>query len=344
MASDRWPSARSRHDWVDSATMPHPQLLRDMALFVEVARRKSFSQAAAALGMPISSLSRLITMFEASVGLRLLDRTTRKLALTSSYGEAYLAQVSRLVDEAQRTFDDMMAVAKGPSGFLKIAAPPDFWVLRHLSGVITEFSALHEHIHVHVDLKPAPVDLVGDNYDLAVAIEEPRETSLIVRKVAEVENGIFGAPSYLAERGAPMTPLDLERHQVIVPTQGTSATWSLVRGEETVAITVGGPLSCNSLSLARRFAVAGQGLTRANIINVDNDVSTGRLARVLPDWTLPATPVYFVTTSRLLPAKARSFIDFATKRLATVLATASGESRRAGARPSRLAERAALSF
>lgn len=281
-------------------------------------------------------------MFESTVGLRLLDRTTRKLALTS-YGEAYLAQVSRLVDEAQRTFDDMMAVAKGPSGFLKIAAPPDFWVLRHLSGVITEFSALHEHIHVHVDLKPAPVDLVGDNYDLAVAIEEPRETSLIVRKVAEVENGIFGAPSYLAERGPPRSPLDLERHQVIVPTQGTSATWSLLRGDETVAITVGGPLSCNSLSLARRFAVAGQGLTRANVINVDNDVSTGRLERVLPDWRLPATPVYFVTTSRLLPAKARSFIDFATKRLAAVLATASGEARCGGARPSRLSERAALS-
>lgn len=312
--------------------MPHPQLLRDMALFVEVARRKSFSQAAAALGMPISSLSRRITLFESAVGLRLLDRTTRKLALTS-YGEAYLAQVSRLVDEAQRTFDDMMAVAKGPSGFLKIAAPPDFWVLRHLSGVITEFSAQHEHIHVHVDLKPAPIDLVGDNYDLAVAIEEPRETSLIVRKVAEVENGLFGAPAYFDERGEPATPLDLESHQVIVPSQGTSATWSLSRAGETVAITVGGPISCNSPSLARRFAVAGQGITTANVINVDSDVSNGRLRRVLPDWTLPATPVYFVTTSRLLPAKSRSFIDFATKRLAAVLATASRDGRRSATGP-----------
>lgn len=341
MASVQRPGAQSRNDWVDRAKMPHPQLLRDMALFVEVARRKSFSQAAA-LGMPISSLSRRITMFESMVGLRLLDRTTRKLALTS-YGEAYLTQVSRLVDEAQRTFDDMMAVAKGPSGFLKLAAPPDFWVLRHLSGVITEFSALHEHIHVHVDLKPAPIDLVGDNYDLAVAIEEPRETSLIVRKVAEVENGIFGSPAYLAERGTPVSPIDLEDHQVILPMQGTSATWTLKRGEESVAITVGGPLSCNSLSLARRFAVAGQGLTRANVINVDNDLSTGRLQRVLPDWNLPSTPVYFVTTSRLLPAKARSFIDFATKRLAAVLANASGDTRRGGARAGRSAERVALS-
>lgn len=327
MASVQRPGTQSRNDWMDRAKMPHTQLLRDMALFVEVARRKSFSQAAVALGMPISSLSRRITMFESVVGLRLLDRTTRKLALTS-YGEAYLAQISLLVDEAQRTFDDMMAVARGPSGFLKIAAPPDFWVLRHLSSVITEFSALYEHIHVHVDLKPAPVDLVGDSYDLAVAIEEPHEKSLIVRKVAEVENGIFGSPAYLAERGTPVAPIDLEKHQFILPMQGTSATWTLNRGGESVPITVGGPLSCNSLSLARRFAVAGQGLTRANVINVDDDLSAGRLQRVLPDWNLPATPVYFVTTSRLMPARARSFIDFATKRLGAALASVSGDTRR----------------
>lgn len=173
--------------------MPNAQMLRDMALFVEVAKQKSFSKAAATLGMPISSLSRRISDFEQMVGLRLLDRTTRKLALTS-YGEAYLAQASRLVEEAQQAFDNLVAEAKGPSGFLRIVAPPDFWVLHHLSQIVTEFSELHEHIHVHVDLKPSAIDLVGDNYDLAVTIEEPRETSLIMRKVAEVRNGLFASP------------------------------------------------------------------------------------------------------------------------------------------------------
>ncbi|KAB1077323.1 LysR family transcriptional regulator, partial [Methylobacterium soli] len=119
--------------------MAHPQVLRDMALFVEVAKRKSFSQAAAALDMPVSSVSRRITQFEAAVGLRLLDRTTRKIALTP-YGETYLAQATRLVEEAQRSFDDLIAQAKGPSGFLKVAAPSDFWVLQHLSGIVSEFS------------------------------------------------------------------------------------------------------------------------------------------------------------------------------------------------------------
>lgn len=292
-----------------------------MALFVEVAKRRSFSQAAAALGMPISSLSRRITLFEAAVGLRLLDRTTRKIVLTS-YGEAYLSQAGRLVEEAQRTFDDMIAQAKGPAGFLKIAAPPDFWVLRHLSGVVSEFSHEHEHVHVHVDLRPAPIDLAGDSYDLAFAIEEPKETSLILRKVADVENGLFASRPYLLAHGRPAHPRDLAQHKVVLPTQGTSAIWEMTRGDERASVAVAGPISCNSLSLARRLAVTGRGITTSNVISVDRDLLNGRLERVLPDWSLPPTPIYIVTTSRLLPAKARCFIDFATRRLNTILTAA----------------------
>lgn len=293
-----------------------------MALFVEVAKRRSFSQAAVALGMPISSLSRRITLFEAAVGLRLLDRTTRKLVLTS-YGEAYLSQASRLVEEAQQTFDEMVAQAKGPSGFLKITAPPDFWVLRHLSGVIAEFSDAHEHIHVHVDLKPPPFDLAADNYDLAVAIEEPKETSLIVRKISDVQNGLYAASDYLRYHGRPDEPLQLEHHRMILSSSGTATTLQMRRGEEIVSVPISGRISCNNLSFARRLAVQGQGVTIANFVQVGRDLQRGRLERVLPGWRLAATPIYIVTTSRLLPAKARSFIDFVTKRLNAVLAAAS---------------------
>jgi DNA-binding transcriptional LysR family regulator len=303
--------------------MPNSQMLRDMALFVEVAKQKSFSKAATTLGMPISSLSRRVSDFEQMVGLRLLDRTTRRIALTS-YGEAYLAQASRLVDEAEQAFDNLVAEAKGPSGFLKIAAPPDFWVLHHLSRIVTEFSAQHEHIHVHLDLKPNAVDLVGDNYDLAVTIEEPRETSLIMRRVAEVANGLFAAPDYLNDRGWPKEPHDLKDHSAIVPTQGTGTTWSLSRNAETIPLQVNGSLTCNSPSLARKFALAGQGIFSAHCLSVKRDVVNGRLEQVLPEWDLPPTPVYIVTTSRLLPAKARSFIEFAMRQLPVMLAAGTG--------------------
>ncbi|AWN43001.1 LysR family transcriptional regulator [Methylobacterium durans] len=302
--------------------MPQPQVLRDMALFVEVAKRKSFSQAAAALDMPISSVSRRITQFETAVGLRLLDRTTRKLALTP-YGEAYLAQATRIVEEAQRTFDDMIAQAKGPTGFLKVAAPPDFWVLRHLSDIVCAFSEDHEHIHVHLDLRSSQVDLVREDYDLAIAMEEPRQSSLIVRRVVEVESALFASPAYLRARGRPKHPQDLAEHDVVLSVPGASDTWQFTRGDEIVSAPVSGRISCNNLSLARRLAVTGRGIAASNLVNVARDLDSGRLDRILPDWRLPPTSIYIVTTSRLLPAKTRRFIDFVSKRLAGVFSGAS---------------------
>ncbi|WP_437871422.1 LysR family transcriptional regulator [Methylorubrum extorquens] len=303
--------------------MPNSQLLRDMALFVEVAKQKSFSKAAANLGMPISSLSRRISHFEQVVGLRLIDRTTRRLVLTS-YGEAYLAQAGRLVDEAQQALDNLVAEAQGPSGLLKIAAPPDFWVLHHLSRIITDFSALNENISVHVDLKPCVVDLVGDNYDLALTVEEPRETSLIMRKVAEIGNGLFAAPAYLNERGWPRKPDDLKNHSAIVAGQCSSTTWSMSRSGETASVAVRGSISCNSTNFARKFSLSGQGIISTHRLSVERDVAKGRLERVLPEWDLPSTPVYIVTTSRLVPAKTQSFIKFAMKQLPAMLAAGIG--------------------
>jgi DNA-binding transcriptional LysR family regulator len=301
-----------------------------MALFVEVAKRKSFSQAAVALDVPISSLSRRITQFETSIGLRLLDRTTRKLVLTP-HGEAYYEQATRLVEEAQRTFDELIAQAKGPSGLLKIAAPPDPWVLHHLSVVAGEYALRYAQVRVHLDLWPHLVDLAQDGYDLALAVGAPRETSMITRKVAQLENGLFAAPGYLDRAGRPETPADLARHQALMvgpPTtsgasaSGTSAsgTWPLEREEEMVSAPVSRAVSSNSQAMARRLALAGHGIGLLQVIDVEQDVEAGRLERVLPEWHGLPSPVYIVTTSRLLPAKTRSFIAFASRQLAEQLA------------------------
>lgn len=288
-----------------------------MTLFVEVAKRKSFSQAAAVLDMPVSSLSRRVAQFETAIGLRLLDRTTRKVALTA-YGEAYLAQATRVVEDAQRSFDELVAQAKGPSGFLRVAAPADFWVIRHLSEIASDFVRRNEHVHVHLDLLGRPVDLVQENYDLAICTETPRETSLIVRKVGALENGLFASPDYLAARGRPRHPDDLGCHEVVLPSAAARAEWRFQRGEEAVSATVGGRLSCNSLGLARRMALAGHGIAQTSVINVERDLRSGRLETVLPDWRIRPTEVYIATTSRLVPAKVRGFIDHLTRHLGKV--------------------------
>lgn len=297
--------------------MSHPQVLRDIALFVEVAKRQSFSQAAAALDMPVSSLSRRITQFETAIGLRLLDRTTRKIALTA-YGEAYLAQATRVVEEAQRSFDELVAQAKGPTGFIKLAVPMDYWAVRHLSEIVSAFAQQHEHVHVHLDLRASEVDLVRENYDLAISTETPREATLIVRKVAVIENGLFAAPSYLQAHGRPEHPGDLARYEILMPAAAESTTWQFRRGTETVPVTVSGRVSCNSLSVARRLAITGRGIAAVSVINVERDLDRGRLEPVLPGWSIPPTSVYIVTTSRLIPAKVRRFIDFLTQSLSAL--------------------------
>jgi DNA-binding transcriptional LysR family regulator len=302
--------------------MSHPQVLRDLALFVEVAKRKSFSRAADALDMPISSLSRRITQFEATIGVRLLDRTTRKLALTA-YGEAYLVQATRVVEDAQRSFEDLVAQAKGPSGQLNIAAPTDFWVTQHLSAIASDFAQQHEQVHVHLDLRSAPVDLIQESYDLAICTEVPREASLIVRKVGSIENGLFAAPDYLCVHGRPDHPGDLSGHEALL--SAPSAAWLLSRGGEIHPAQVSGRLSCNSLSLIRHLALAGRGIAALSLNDVERDLEAGRLERILADWAVPATDVFVVTTSRLVPAKVRCFIDFLVQRLGTAF----GESRRA---------------
>jgi DNA-binding transcriptional LysR family regulator len=299
--------------------MANPQILRDMTLFVEVAKRKSFSQAATVLDMPVSSLSRRIAQFEASIGLRLLDRTTRKVALTA-YGETYLAQATRLVEEAQRSFDELVAQAKGPSGFLRIAAPTDFWAVRHLSEIAADFARQNEHVHVHLDLHAVPVDLVQENYDLAICTEAPREASLIVRKIGILENGLFASPDYLLARRRPGHPRDLAAHEIVLLSAAERVDVEFRRGEEAVSVSVGGSLSCNSLSLARRMAIAGYGIAASSLINVERDVKSGRLEAVLPDWRMPQTDIYVATTSRLVPAKVRSFIDHAAQHLSRAFA------------------------
>ncbi|ACA19138.1 transcriptional regulator, LysR family [Methylobacterium sp. 4-46] len=298
--------------------MPHPQVLRDLALFVEVAKRKSFSQAAVALNVPISSLSRRITQFEAAIGLRLLDRTTRKLALTP-HGEAYYERAIRVVEEAQHSFDEMIAQARGPSGLLRISVPAEEWVMRHLPGVIGAFLRTHEQVRVHVELRAAGTDAAAEDCDLAILTAPPREASMVARRLGSLETGLFAAPAYLARVGTPRHPGELAQHALLAAAPGGESL-ELRRDDEVVTVTASGAVSCTSGPLARRFAASGDGLALLPLI----DGHGPAFRRVLPEWSGPPVPVLLVTTSHLTPAKARAFIEVAGRELSALLGVAEG--------------------
>jgi DNA-binding transcriptional LysR family regulator len=287
--------------------MTRASVLVDMEIFVEVAKHRSFSRAAVEIGIPISSLSRRLKRLEESIGVRLMDRTTRRITLTS-YGEAFYAQAVRVVEEAQRAYDDVAADARGLRGLLKIVAHPNAWLLNSFASFISEYRSTNDLVEIQLDLSHGPIDLMGDRYDLAVMLEPPKESALVVRKMRDVENGIFAAPGYLEDWGRPHTPSDLADHHVIVSGQGS--TWSLSREGETVSVAVAGPVSSNSPTLTHRLAVEGHGLFASDILQVREDVESGALVQVMPAWKLETTSLCIVTTSRLLSARARSFIDF----------------------------------
>lgn len=282
-----------------------------MALFVEVARRKSFSQAAAALDVPISSLSRRITQFEAAIGLRLLDRTTRKLVLTP-HGEAYYERATQVVEEAQRSFDEMIAQARGPSGPLRLSAPVEDWVLRVLPAVVAEFARAHPHVTVHVELRASGAE-PAENIDVAILAEEPREAATAARRIGSLATGLFASHGYLARAGTPRHPDDLAAHDLLAAKPGGAIV--LDRDGETATVTARGTISSSSPPLARCLAASGEGIALLPVM----DAEGSELCRVLPEWSGPAVPVVVAARSRLMPAKVRAFIEVGGGRLAGLL-------------------------
>lgn len=284
--------------------MLHPHVLRDMALFVEVAKRGSFSRAAAALDMPVSSLSRRIMLFESAVGLRLIERTTRRLVLTR-HGKTYLPRATRLVEEAQRTVDDMLSEAKGPRVPIRIAAPPEPWILRQLSRAVAE-AKLSERIHLHVDLAESVTEPGAEGCDLTVMDGGPADA---VGALASLETGLYASRSYLERRGAPTHPSDLGHQEIILVGQGRSAEWRLRCREETATVRIAARLSCTSPALARQLAIDGLGIIAAASVEIREELREGLLIPVLPTWRLPERPIQAVAAKRSLPTEARSFLD-----------------------------------
>ncbi|MGM9428950.1 LysR family transcriptional regulator [Hydrogenophaga sp. MI9] len=290
-------------------------LLNDMALFVEVARTMSFRRAAEALGMPNSTLSRRVSALEKAIGLRLLHRTTRKLELTEA-GQLYYERSQRIVQEARLAHEQLGELLAQPSGVLRASLPVDF-ASTYLAPLIAEFSRLYPGIRFEFDLTPRRVDLVSEPFDVAIRMGESQDSSLVARLLARLPTHLYASPAYLQRAGEPRSPDELAGHECICFRSGKPPVWKLFRVGETVPVevAVSGRFQLNSVGMMRQLAVQGLGVVGLADAMADDDVATGRLRRVLPDWQGPSAPVYAITETRLLPAKTQRFIEFLRDRL-----------------------------
>jgi DNA-binding transcriptional LysR family regulator len=283
----------------------------DLLVFARVAELGSFSRAAERLGLPKSTVSRRIAALESQIGERLLLRTTRRQTLTELGRELleHARQIAQEVDAATALRDHRQAA---PSGRLRVSMPSDVANLV-LSDTLAAFMALHPAIALELDLSPRRVDLLGEGFDAAIRMGPlPDDTLLAARRLAAFSNGLYAAPSYLAERGEPATPHDLSGHEAVrlLGGNGEPLAWTLTRGEERWEGVPAGRATANAPELLIRLARAGAGIAAVPDFFARPFQHRGELRRVLPDWSLPSHTAWVVFPGRrLMPAKTRAFID-----------------------------------
>ncbi len=286
-------------------------ILRDMALFVEVCKAMSFRKAADALDMPSSTLSRRISHLEKEVGLRLLHRTTRKVDLTEA-GLLYFQRCKRIVDEANLAHEQLGEMLEHPTGTIRASVPVDFAII-YIAPLLEEFGAIYPGINVEFDMTPRNADLISEHIDLAIRMGQPPDSTLIARKITSFTSQLFASPAYLKRCGQPQHPSELIGHDGIAFPK--TSHWDLRNGQQDIRAEFGGRYRANNVGMMKRLATLNHGIILLPQTSVTEELAQGKLVGLLPGWTGASLPVYALTETRLLPAKVRVFIDFLQQKL-----------------------------
>ncbi|MEO6985204.1 MAG: LysR family transcriptional regulator [Paralcaligenes sp.] len=292
--------------------------LNDIALFVEVAKRKNFSRAAEALDMPVSTLSRRISELERQIGVRLLKRSTRKMELTEA-GSVYFERCQHIVAEARIAHEQLLEVAQLPKGRLHISMPASFSLI-FMPIILRDFCEQYPDIECQLDLGINPIDLLADSFDIVIRFGSQPDSGVISRLITNVPICLYASSGYLARYGAPLLPNDLPGHQCLRAGVGKEdSTWVLTSGSKIEKVPVAGRLAINNIVMLQRMALQGLGIAPLPTHWSVNMGMAERLQRVLPEWEFKPIPLLALFPSRMVPAKVRVFIEFLQTRLAAVL-------------------------
>ncbi len=292
--------------------------LNDIVVFTKVVETKSFTGAADALGLPKSTVSRKLAQLEERLGVRLVQRTTRKLALTD-IGEAYYERCSRIVADvaaAEQLVTDMQST---PRGRLRVTSTIDFST-RFLGEIIADFLAQHPDINVELEATDRVVDLIDDGFDLAVRFGPMPESTLIAKRLVSLHLILVASPEYLATRGTPRTIEELDDHNHVLFTPvSRNQTWTLVHtngGEQTYEFGRPARLASNNYGAVVDVARANGGIALISEFMITDEIKSGRLVHVLPEWRTRPTDVHAVYPARQnIPPRLTLFLDHLAKSL-----------------------------
>jgi DNA-binding transcriptional LysR family regulator len=285
-------------------------------VFVQVVQAGGFTAAARRLQMPKSTVSRRVSELETQLGARLLQRTTRSLALTD-VGSAYFARVERALGELSDAERAVAQLHELPRGVLRMTAPSDFAQL-FLSDIAAAYQRAYPEVSLVVDLDNRRADLVAEGYDLALrASARLDDSSLVARRLLTGTHALFASPGYLAQHGEPQTPSELQGHNLVLfRSEKLRERLKLQRGNETTSVDVQGRLSSNDLGFVKRATLDGLGMGALPVFTACQELRGGLLRRVLPDHDLGTSAVFAVYPSaRHLTPKVRTFIELAASYL-----------------------------
>jgi DNA-binding transcriptional LysR family regulator len=286
-----------------------------MAIFQRVAERGTFAGAAEDVGLSQSAVAKLITRLEQRLGVRLINRTTRHLALTAE-GEIYLDRVREILGAIDAAESEITSARASPRGHLRVHTFPVV-AAHELAPALPDFLARHPHITLDFMVTNRVVDLVGENVDVSLRMGPLEDSGLVSRKIVDVTRIVCASPSYLAKHGRPVEPSDLVRHACLTLSRNPgSASWPFRVNGKLTRIDVKGPVSADSADMLQ-LAIGGAGILRRSEHVVARSIHEGLLQPLLQDAQDPETnPLYaLLPPGRHQAPKVRAFIDFLIERL-----------------------------
>jgi DNA-binding transcriptional LysR family regulator len=288
-----------------------------LAIFAKVVETRSFIGAAAELKLSKATVSKAVSRIEARLGARLINRTSRRLALTDA-GRQLAHGAAHILAEGEAVEDAALAQATVPRGLVRLAVPMSFGLL-HIAPLLPEFLAIFSEVSIDLHLSDARVDLVGEGFDAAVRIAVLPDSSLVARRLCEMPRYLVGSPTYLHKHGRPRHPLHLAQHRCIgYSYPATPETWRFSKGDKSASVRPAGPLRVNNGDAMMPALCAGTGLGILPEFILRDALAAGRLERLLPDWSLPSGGVYWVTPpGGPRPKRIEVLADFLVRKLAS---------------------------
>lgn len=285
-----------------------------MQVFVQVVEKGSLSAAAEACQISATMVGKHVRHLEERLGVRLLNRTTRRQSLTEA-GQVYYERSKQALAEVDAAEASVCEMQRAPRGVLRVTAPVSFGA-NALVEAIGDYLGRHPEVRIELSLNDRVVDLIAEGQEVAIRIGTLPDSSLIARPLAPYRMSICAALAYLAAHGTPASPEQLAGHNCLGFTYSASHRhWHFFDGDRESAVPVNGNLRVNNGQALRTAALCGMGIIMQPELLLAGDLAAGRLVRILPDHELPSYPMHIVFPSgRNMTPKLTSFIEFIVAR------------------------------